>query len=84
MFIYEGDRFRWCKYYRECQNYYPVEFIPNVVLSGKAGYSKNIFFLTADAFGILSPVSKLAPEGAIYHFLSGYTAKLAGTEVGVI
>lgn len=63
---------------------YPVEFIPNVILSGKAGHPKNIFFLTADAFGILPPVSKLTPEGAVYHFLSGYTAKLAGTEVGVI
>lgn len=63
---------------------YPVEFIPNVVLSGKAGHPKNIFLLTADAFGILPPVAKLTPEGAMYHFLSGYTAKLAGTEVGVV
>jgi len=63
---------------------YPVDFIPNIVLSGKTGHPKNIFFLTADAFGVLPPVSKLTPEGAIYHFLSGYTAKLAGTEVGVI
>ncbi len=62
---------------------YPVDFIPGVVLEGKGDHPENIFFLTADAFGILPPVSKLEPEMAMYHFLSGYTAKVAGTEAGI-
>ncbi|MYA97435.1 MAG: phosphoenolpyruvate carboxykinase (ATP) [Nitrospinae bacterium] len=62
---------------------YPNHFIDNCVLSGMGGHPKNIFFLTCDAFGVLPPISKLTPEQAAYHFLSGYTAKVAGTEAGV-
>lgn len=62
---------------------YPVDFIPQVILEGRGNHPTNIFFLTADAFGILPPVSKLEPEMAMYHFLSGYTAKVAGTEAGI-
>lgn len=62
---------------------YPIEFIGNAVIPGLGGHPKNVMFLTADAFGVLPPISKLAPEQALYHFLSGYTAKLAGTERGV-
>lgn len=63
---------------------YPLEFIENAVLSGVGGQPKYVIFLTADAFGVLPPVAKLTINGAIYHFLSGYTSKLAGTERGVI
>ncbi len=63
---------------------YPLDFVDNIVPSGMAGHPRTIFFLTADAFGVLPPIARLTPEQAIYHFLSGYTAKLAGTEVGVI
>lgn len=63
---------------------YPVDYIPNVVIEGKAGHPKTIIFLTADAFGVLPPISKLNKEQAIYHFLSGYTSKLAGTERGIV
>lgn len=62
---------------------YPVDYIPNVILNGIGNHPNNIFFLTADAFGILPPVAKLEPESAMYHFLSGYTAKVAGTESGI-
>lgn len=62
---------------------YPLESIPNIVQSGHAGHPDNIIMLTADAFGVLPPVSKLTPEQAMYHFISGYTAKVAGTEKGV-
>ena len=62
---------------------YPVDFIENCVIPGVGGHPKNIVFLTADAFGVLPPISRLTPEQAIYHFLSGYTAKVAGTETGV-
>ncbi|MCW5962167.1 MAG: phosphoenolpyruvate carboxykinase [Pyrinomonadaceae bacterium] len=62
---------------------YPLESIPNIVESGHAGHPDNIIMLTADAFGVLPPVSKLTPEQAMYHFISGYTAKVAGTEKGV-
>jgi phosphoenolpyruvate carboxykinase (ATP) len=62
---------------------YPVEYIPNCVTEGVAGHPKNVFFLAADAFGVLPPISKLTPEMAMYHYLSGYTAKLAGTESGI-
>ena len=62
---------------------YPLEFIPNASRAGVAGHPKNIVMLTADAFGVLPPLSKLTPEQAMYHFLSGYTAKVAGTEKGV-
>src|SRR5258706_5352326 len=62
---------------------YPVEFIDNAVIPAVAGHPQNVVFLTADAFGVLPPISKLTPDQAMYHFLSGYTAKLAGTEAGV-
>ncbi len=62
---------------------YPISHIPNTSKDGKGGHPKNIIFLTADAFGILPPISKLTAEQAMYHFLSGYTAKVAGTERGV-
>jgi len=62
---------------------YPIELIPNCELSGCGGHPKNIFFLTCDAFGVLPPLAKLTPAQAMYHFLSGYTAKVAGTEAGV-
>ncbi|MGB0843869.1 MAG: phosphoenolpyruvate carboxykinase [Alphaproteobacteria bacterium] len=62
---------------------YPIDFIPNASATGEAGMPTNIIMLTADAFGVLPPVSKLTPEQAMYHFISGYTAKLAGTERGV-
>ena len=62
---------------------YPIGFNPNIEPSGRAGHPRTIFFLTADAFGILPPIARLTPEQAMYHFLSGYTAKLAGTEKGL-
>lgn len=62
---------------------YPLYYIPNYVPSGRGGHPKNIVFLTADAFGVLPPVAKLSREQAMYYFLSGYTAKVAGTERGV-
>ncbi|MEO7085752.1 MAG: phosphoenolpyruvate carboxykinase (ATP) [Gemmatimonadaceae bacterium] len=62
---------------------YPLHYIANNVPSGRAGHPKNIVFLTADAFGVLPPVAKLNREQAMYYFLSGYTAKVAGTERGV-
>src|ERR1700691_1682819 len=62
---------------------YPVDFIENAVIPGIGGHPKNIVFLTADAFGVLPPISKLTPEQAMYHFLSGYTARVAGTEKGL-
>jgi phosphoenolpyruvate carboxykinase (ATP) len=62
---------------------YPIAFIDNAVPSGQGGHPKNVVMLTADAFGVLPPISRLTPEAAMYHFLSGYTAKVAGTEKGV-
>ncbi|MFT2007708.1 phosphoenolpyruvate carboxykinase (ATP) [Pontibacter sp. 13R65] len=62
---------------------YPIHFIPNALLPSRAGIPKNIFFLTADAFGVIPPISRLNQSQAMYHFISGYTAKVAGTEVGV-
>ncbi len=62
---------------------YPVEHIENAVIPGFGGHPRNVVFLTADAFGVLPPVSKLTPEQAMFHFMSGYTAKVAGTEAGV-
>ncbi|HEV3139968.1 MAG TPA: phosphoenolpyruvate carboxykinase [Vicinamibacterales bacterium] len=62
---------------------YPISFIENAVPSGQAGHPHNIVMLTADAFGVLPPISRLTPHSAMYHFLSGYTAKVAGTEKGV-
>ncbi len=63
---------------------YPISYIPNVSLSGLGGHPANIFMLTADAFGVLPPIAKLSPEQAMYYFLSGYTARVAGTERGII
>ncbi len=62
---------------------YPLDFIPNASNNGKGGHPENIIFLTCDAFGVLPPISKLSPDQAMYHFISGYTAKVAGTERGV-
>lgn len=62
---------------------YPLEFIPNAVIPSVAGHPENIFFLTADAWGVLPPISRLNSEQAMFHFVSGYTARVAGTEVGV-
>ena len=62
---------------------YPIEFIPNAKVPCVGSHPKNVVLLTCDAFGILPPVSKLSPAEAMYHFISGYTAKVAGTEMGV-
>jgi len=62
---------------------YPIHYVPNAVIPGRGEHPKSVVFLTADAFGVLPPISKLTPEQAMYHFLSGYTAKVAGTERGV-
>jgi len=62
---------------------YPIEFIPNAKIPCVGGHPKNIILLTCDAFGVLPPISRLTPEQAMYHFISGYTAKVAGTEMGV-
>ena len=63
---------------------YPLDYIPGAVIPSVAGHPKSIIFLTADAFGVLPPISKLTTDGAMYHFMSGYTSKLAGTERGII
>ncbi|HBY95091.1 MAG TPA: phosphoenolpyruvate carboxykinase (ATP) [Chloroflexi bacterium] len=62
---------------------YPISHIPNATRSGRGDHPKNLIFLTADAFGVFPPIGRLTPEQAMYHFLSGYTAKVAGTERGV-
>lgn len=62
---------------------YPLEFIPNSQLPAVTGHAKNVIFLTCDAFSVLPPVSKLTIPQALYHFYSGYTAKIAGTEQGI-
>jgi len=62
---------------------YPIHYIPNAVIPGRGGHPENVIFLTADAFGVLPPIARLSPDQAMYHFLSGYTAKVAGTERGV-
>jgi phosphoenolpyruvate carboxykinase (ATP) len=63
---------------------YPLESIPNASRTGTAGHPKNVIFLTADAYGVMPPIAKLTPAQAMYHFLSGYTAKVAGTEKGLV
>jgi len=63
---------------------YPIDYIPNVKVPCVGGHPKNIILLTCDAFGVLPPVSRLTPAQAMYHFISGYTARVAGTEVDVI
>jgi phosphoenolpyruvate carboxykinase (ATP) len=62
---------------------YPLDFIPNASETGMTGHPQTIIMLTADAFGVMPPIARLTPEQAMYHFLSGYTAKVAGTEKGV-
>ncbi|KHO62919.1 phosphoenolpyruvate carboxykinase [Thermoanaerobacter sp. YS13] len=62
---------------------YPIDFIPGAIPGGMGGHPKAIIFLTADAFGVLPPITKLTKEQAMYYFLSGYTSKLAGTERGI-
>jgi phosphoenolpyruvate carboxykinase (ATP) len=62
---------------------YPLEHIKDCVIPAIGGHPKNVIFLTCDAAGVLPPVSKLTPEQAMYHFISGYTSKVAGTEVGI-
>jgi phosphoenolpyruvate carboxykinase (ATP) len=63
---------------------YPLDYIPNVSPTGMGGHPENLIMLTADAFGVLPPISQMTPDQAMYHFLSGYTARLAGTERGVV
>ena len=63
---------------------YPIDYIPNASLTGTADHPKNIFLLTADAFGVMPPIAQLTPQQAVYYFLSGYTAKVAGTEKGIV
>jgi phosphoenolpyruvate carboxykinase (ATP) len=62
---------------------YPVDFIPGAMIPGIGGHPRTIVFLTADAFGVLPPIARLSRDQAMYHFISGYTAKVAGTEAGV-
>ncbi len=62
---------------------YPLPHIPNIIRGGCAGHPSNIIMLTCDAFGVLPPIARLTPEQAMFHFLSGYTAKVAGTEAGI-
>jgi phosphoenolpyruvate carboxykinase (ATP) len=62
---------------------YPIHYIPNHVAGGQGGHPRHVVFLTADAFGVMPPIARLSPDQAMYHFISGYTAKVAGTERGV-
>lgn len=62
---------------------YPIHHIDNIMYNSRGDLPRNIFFLTCDAFGVLPPISRLTPEQAMYHFISGYTAKIAGTEAGI-
>lgn len=62
---------------------YPLEFIENALPAKRAGHPKNIVFLTCDASGVMPPIARLTPEQALYHFISGYTSKIAGTEIGL-
>jgi phosphoenolpyruvate carboxykinase (ATP) len=75
---YSSDRFT-----ENTRAAYPVDFIPNCELSGQGGHPNHVLFLTCDAFGVLPPISRLTTDQAMYHFLAGYTAKVAGTETGV-
>src|SRR5262249_6566038 len=63
---------------------YPLDSMPRAPRPGRAGHPRNIIFLPADAFGVMPPIAKLPPAQAMYHFLSGYTAKVAGTEKGLV
>lgn len=71
------------KYTENTRAAYPIEYIPNAIIPGVVGHPKTVIFLTADAYGVLPPISKLTKEEAMYQFLSGYTSKLAGTERGI-
>jgi phosphoenolpyruvate carboxykinase (ATP) len=71
------------KYTENTRVAYPVDFIPGAVIPSVGGHPENIFFLTCDANGVLPPISRLSPEQAMFHFLNGYTAKVAGTEAGI-
>ncbi|CAA9217712.1 MAG: Phosphoenolpyruvate carboxykinase [ATP] [uncultured Acetobacteraceae bacterium] len=71
------------KFTENTRSCYPLDFIPNTVPGGQAPVPKNVVMLTADAFGVLPPIAKLSPAQAMYHFLSGYTARVAGTEKGL-
>jgi phosphoenolpyruvate carboxykinase (ATP) len=71
------------KFAENSRGAYPIDFIPNSSADNLGPVPKNVVMLTADAFGVLPPIAKLTPEQAMYHFLSGYTAKVAGTEIGV-
>lgn len=71
------------KYTENTRASYSRNVIPNIVADNKGGHPKNVIFLTCDAFGVMPPIAKLTPEQAMFHFLSGYTAKVAGTEAGV-
>jgi phosphoenolpyruvate carboxykinase (ATP) len=62
---------------------YPIDYIPDAIIPSRAGHPKNVIFLTADAYGVMPPISKLTREQAMYYFINGYTSKLAGTELGV-
>lgn len=80
---YREPDFSDARYTENTRCSYPIHFIPNASDTGRGGHPRNIMFLTADAFGVLPPISKLSPEQAMYHFISGYTAKVAGTERGI-
>jgi phosphoenolpyruvate carboxykinase (ATP) len=71
------------RYTENTRSCYPINYIPGLAPGGQAGLPKNVVMLTADAFGVLPPISKLTPAQAMYHFLSGYTARVAGTEKGM-
>jgi phosphoenolpyruvate carboxykinase (ATP) len=71
------------EYTENTRGAYPIDFIPNSSERNMGPLPKNVVMLTADAFGVLPPIAKLTPDQAMYHFLSGYTAKVAGTEIGV-
>jgi phosphoenolpyruvate carboxykinase (ATP) len=71
------------KYAENTRAAYPIDYIPNASLTGRAGHPRNVIMLTADAFGVLPPIARLTPSQAMYHFLSGFTAKVAGTEKGL-
>ncbi|HYD00142.1 MAG TPA: phosphoenolpyruvate carboxykinase (ATP) [Phycisphaerales bacterium] len=71
------------KYTENTRATYPLDYIPDAVIPSVAGHPKNVVFLTADAYGVMPPVSKLTREQAMYYFMNGYTSKLAGTELGV-
>ena len=70
-------------YTENTRSCYPIDYVANAELSGRGGHPRNVVMLTADAFGVLPPIARLSPAQAMYHFLSGYTARVAGTEKGL-